>query len=416
MKAKVLLVALMFAFGVAGAQAQSYTVATTDQPLDAKRFNELVRSVGEAISESYDVKDYVTIEQKSYEMLDLIERFSESLSEKDKEGLNPSLFSNTYYNLACALSMQGKKSKAIDAFAKCVEYGYRNYNHATRDSDLDNLRRDKRFKALMKEVEARTYPMVLKAAAPYQTADTVGLPRFTYQNTDAQSLRYVREYFQLDTISRGTSEIDHIKNLLTFAHNNIRHNGNNYALCEKDAIDTYNYVKATGKGVNCRQLAIALNDMYLAMGYASRYVTCLPQDPTDPDCHVINCVWSKELGKWLWMDPTFCAWVMDKEGNLLSIEEVREYIRSDKPVVLNPTANWNNEQPQTADYYLYNYMAKNLYWINMVVDSRFLPESRYRNVGSRFVSLIPVGFEPFGSIQEGEFKTTDPAYFWQAPQ
>jgi tetratricopeptide (TPR) repeat protein len=408
---RTLLIALALLAGATGAKAQSNTVATPEQLIGIERFYELTGPVSEAHWESYENKDYAAAEQKSYELLGLIE----SLDEKDKKLYGPSLFSDAYYNLACNLSLQGKKREAIDAFAKCVENNYRSYSHALQDSDLDILRRDKRFKALMAELHKRTYPMILKAAAPYQVADTVGMPRLTYQKADATMLKNVREYFQLDTISRGANEVEHIKNILAFAHNNIRHNGGNYALCEKDAIDIYNYNKVTGKGVNCRQLAIALNEMYLAMGYASRYVTCLPQDPNDPDCHVINCVWSTELGKWLWMDPTFYAWVADEEGNLLSIAEVREYIRSDKPVVLNPDANWNNESPQTADYYLYNYMAKNLYWINVVVDSRFNPESRYRDIGSRFVSLVPVGFEPFGSLSEGEFITSDPSYFWQSP-
>ena len=70
-----------------------------------------------------------------------------------------------------------------------------------------------------------------------------------------------------------------------------------FALCEFDAIDIYNYHKSTGKGVNCRHLAIAFNEMYLSMGIKSRYVTCMPKDPNDNDCHVINSVYSQQLNK-----------------------------------------------------------------------------------------------------------------------
>jgi hypothetical protein len=68
-------------------------------------------------------------------------------------------------------------------------------------------------------------------------------------------------------------------------------------------IDIYNYNKSTSKGVNCRHLTIALNEMYLSMGILSRYVTCLPKDENDQDCHVINSVYSTQLQKWLWIDP-----------------------------------------------------------------------------------------------------------------
>ena len=61
-------------------------------------------------------------------------------------------------------------------------------------------------------------------------------------------------------------------------------------------------------------LAITLCDIYLAMGYKARVVTCLAADPNDPDCHVINSVWSETLHKWLYIDPTMDAWVMDENG------------------------------------------------------------------------------------------------------
>ena len=77
----------------------------------------------------------------------------------------------------------------------------------------------------------------------------------------------------------------------------MRHDGNNRAFAEMDAIDLYNYCKTTGKGINCRQLAISLCEMYLAMGIPARYITCMPADPLDYECHVINTVWSEQLQK-----------------------------------------------------------------------------------------------------------------------
>ena len=35
------------------------------------------------------------------------------------------------------------------------------------------------------------------------------------------------------------------------------------------------------------------------------------------------------MKKWLWIDPTFDAYVMNEKGELLSIEEVRERLISD---------------------------------------------------------------------------------------
>ena len=97
------------------------------------------------------------------------------------------------------------------------------------------------------------------------------------------------------------------------------------------------------------------------MGIKSRYVTCMPKDPNDNDCHVINSVYSQQLNKWIWIDLSFNAYVKDEKGNFLGIAEIRERLINNKPLVLNEDANHNNETKQTKEEYLENYMAKNLY-------------------------------------------------------
>ena len=192
------------------------------------------------------------------------------------------------------------------------------------------------------------------------------------------------------------------------------HNGNHRAFAEMDAIDLYNYVKTTGEGVNCRQLAISLCEVYLSMGIPARYVTCMPADPNDGECHVINAVWSSQLQKWLWIDPTNDAWVMDENGTMLSIAEVRERMINDQPLVLCETANWNHSEKQTKEGYLYGYMSKNLYYFVCKKYSRFNPESDYRpNPTEEDIRLIPVGFV------NNNWKcdtTTDPDFFWAKPE
>ena len=67
---------------------------------------------------------------------------------------------------------------------------------------------------------------------------------------------------------------------------------------------------------------------------------------------MINAVYSETLGKWLWIDPTNNAWVTDGQGNMLSVQEVRERLREGLPVQVNEEANWNNEQQVTTEGYL----------------------------------------------------------------
>jgi hypothetical protein len=129
---------------------------------------------------------------------------------------------------------------------------------------------------------------------------------------------------------------------------------------------------------------------------------------------VINTVWSSQLKKWIWVDPTFYAYVMDENGNLLSINEVREHLIDGRPLVLNEDANWNHKSKQTKEHYLENYMAKNLYYIECVTENRFNPESRYRDTGSKYVKLVPSDVEEVSN--ERRVITHDADYFWQAPE
>ena len=254
----------------------------------------------------------------------------------------------------------------------------------------------------------------LQQAGGYEKSDTVGLPLFYYETPENARMKDVKNYFKLDSIAGNGDEISKILNIMYWIHNNITHDGSNWALAEFNAIDLYHYHKATGKGINCRHLAIALNEMYLSMGWKSRFVICLPKDEKDQDCHIINCVWVDSLQKWIWLDPTNAAYVKDEKGIFLSISEVRERLIDGRPLILNEDANWNNVEKQTKEEYLMNYMAKNLYWIQVPVKSMFNPESRYRNNVNEYVSLLPIGYtrpnmENMGTI------TYDPEYFWQKP-
>ena len=349
--------------------------------------------------------------------LDSITAFKGPEYDESREKIEQSLAyfkANTYYNLACSYSLSHQKKAALSALENAIDLGYKDYGNMKNDSDFDFIRNEKRFKALLKQIEQYDNLSVLKSAAPYSHEDTDSLPRFSYQSAEDMRLKNVKEFFSLDEVAGEGDEISKILNLLRFVHDSIRHDGGNYALCEFDAIDIYNYHKSTGKGVNCRHLAITLNEMYLSLGIPSRYVTCMPKDPNDQDCHVINVVWSSQLKKWIWVDPTFYAFVTDENGTLLGIAEVRERLIDGRPLVLNEDANWNHESQQTKEHYLENYMAKNLYYIECVTENRFNPESRYRDTGSSYVKLVPSDDKEESS--ERMVFTHDADYFWQAPE
>lgn len=317
-----------------------------------------------------------------------------------------------YYDLACCYAVIGKKKQAISALERAINLGYTYYDNMLSDNDLVSLRNEKKYNELLKVVKERTPLKRLKGSAPYAKDTKNENVMFTYQSKDDYRLRAVRDYLKLDSVAGQGDELSKIINLLHFVHDNMPHDGSHRAFAEMDAIDLYNYCKASGRGVNCRQLAISLCEMYLSIGIPARYVTCLPADPNDTECHVINSVWSEQLQKWIWIDPTNDAWVMDENGNLLSIAEVRERMINDQPLVLCETANWNHREKQTKEGYLYNYMSKNLYYFECNKHNQFNPESDYRTKTAEYIYLVPVGF----ADNKKGVVTTDSDLFWAKPE
>ena len=394
----------------------SLTAFGQKDTISIQQFFEQIQQVQNSFTEKYEKKDWKSAEKPLLDGIALFNRLSEK-EQKEFLGMNPQILSTfLYYNLACVYSLENQKKNAVDAFEKSVEFGYKDYAHAKVDTDLDNIRKEKRFVNLMKQLEEKSFLSILKKAGKYQTENTDSFPKFTYQSSDNYNLKNVRATLKLDSIAGNSDEISKILNVLHWAHNTIRHDGNNNGNCEFDAIDLYNYHKATGRGINCRRLAIFLNECYLSLGIPSRFITCFPNDSTDNDCHVINSVYCDSLQKWIWIDPTFNAYVKDENGNFLGIEEVREHLIAGKPLVLNEDANWNNEQKQTKENYLENYMTKNLYWLQCPADSKFNAESPYRNTNGKYISLVPSGFKVWDKpYMAKSLETTDVNYFWQKP-
>lgn len=109
------------------------------------------------------------------------------------------------------------------------------------------------------------------------------------------------------------------------------------------------------------------------------------------------------------MDPTNDAYVMNENGELLSIAEVRERLINGLPLIINPDANWNHKMSVIKEEYLYNYMAKNLYAFQCFVTTRGDSKSNL---------LLPVeykGIIPRTKINNPKC-TNNPNDFWSKPE
>ncbi|WP_143305422.1 transglutaminase-like domain-containing protein [Chitinophaga vietnamensis] len=268
----------------------------------------------------------------------------------------------------------------------------------------------------------------LKKAGKYNLAEKQELPAFTYQSAEDSNLTALRKTYHLDSIAGQGSEVSRIMNLMHWIHGLVPHDGSHGNPEVRNAMNMIEVCRKDKRGLNCRGLAMALNECYLSLGIPSRYVTCLPKDSLgiDNDCHVINMVYVSGLKKWIWIDPTFDAYVMNEKGELLGIEEVRARIIDGRPLILNPDANWNRRSSQTKEGYLYSYMAKNLYMLECSVHSGFDTETTKPGKQITYIRLIPLDYFKKSlekSVSTNKvtktsyitFRTNNPAAFWRAP-
>ena len=291
----------------------------------------------------------------------------------------------------------------------------------------DSARTQVKYDAKAPNRRPVAYLDTLQKAGKYNLSDRREVPVFTYQSMENPNLVRIRKDLKLDSVAGKGNELSKVFNLMHWVHNLIRHDGNSDNPTLKNAIELIKVCREQNRGVNCRMMATVLNECYLAMGITTRYITCMPKETNFDDCHVINMVYSKDLSKWIWIDPTFDAYVMDEKGNLLGIQEVRERLVKGMPLVLNADANWNRTALQSKEYYLQTYMAKNLYRLETPVMSQYDTETWTSGKEVSYVELLPLDAivqEPHKRESTNQktgvkfinYKTNNPDLFWTTPK
>lgn len=177
---------------------------------------------------------------------------------------------------------------------------------------------------------------------------------------DTARRRLTREYFRLDTIDNPTAETwDRTLALARFVARNIPHANQSVQPERRNAIDLWEYTRNVEPAFNCRLHSIMPHELLLACDITNRYVTCLPADSLDQDCHVVNIVWLPEHKKWAMVDSDMRAYVTDSDGTPLSLSQMRERYINGAAMEIHPLL----DEGQPFDYTYYRtYWSKNLYW------------------------------------------------------
>ena len=252
----------------------------------------------------------------------------------------------------------------------------------------------------------------LRTAGPYAKDTATFSMRIIQDTVQAQK---IKDYFQLDTLYAADADSwTKAVAIGKFVARNIPHDNQKKWPDSVDAIGLWEYTKNVAPAFNCRLHGILTFELMLAAGLDARYVTCMPEDENDNDCHVVNEVWLPELGKWAMVDSDMGGhYFTDLNGVPLSLREMREHYISSEKMKMYP--GFENGTTKKDDHYAY--MAKNTYWFSCWGELSYFQENYAHEdvIRDSYINLVPSGYEPYG-IGGGNTITTDADRFWAAPE
>ncbi|MFC2077910.1 transglutaminase domain-containing protein [Candidatus Bipolaricaulota bacterium] len=232
-----------------------------------------------------------------------------------------------------------------------------------------------------------------------------------------------REAFGLDAVAGGGPEMERLVRLMQWVHGLTTHAPNPTKPDRMTGLHLTRLALENGQRFNCWMYATVLNEAYLALGFASRITHLWPHKENPNESHVVTSVYSRELRKWLLMDPDMCAFVTDEHGTTLGGGEIRERLIRRAPLRVSDTihmayASWI-WKPLLKRLYIW-YLSKNIFRFDCPARSESDYESE--SSGRVYLHLIPDGYhdEWLISPRVTERGNTihyvrDSDVFWHAP-
>ena len=316
--------------------------------------------------------------------------------------------------LASVLSRRGMKREALLTLDMLADNGFPYYQQIVSDTAFAGLKADHAFADIIRKMRANAnFLKIIQQSPAYDTGamyrNAAAPLRMRFPEANDSVLQTIRAYFQTDYIAGAGSETERLKNVMFWVHDRLKHRGNFLPPTRRSAIPLVEGCKRAGRdGMNARGIAIVLCELYQALGWPARFITCQSKFYTiDPDATVVTVVWSFSLQKWVMMDASMAAYVTDENGLLLHPGEIRQRMKDGRPLLLNKEANWNHQKKVKKEDYLDHYMAKNLYYMSGYLDNA--PGIESANNATYF-TLAPEGEKVHIGIT-----VYDDAWFWQKP-
>lgn len=206
---------------------------------------------------------------------------------------------------------------------------------------------------------------------------------FTYSDKSSKKLQKLSEYLELERLV-SYNDFTTMKNIMKLVNTHLIHNGFQQFGVNRDAMSILTQQNGMA---SCRGLAIVLCEALLSVNIASRFIACWPYEHPYEECHVICIAYSRQLNKWILLDPTNNLYMENHNGVPMDIAEFREALLSNQLFHINDDTNWNGSKVSKNQYC--NYMIKNMICFDSHVNL-FSNCDRYSNY---IATLIPDNYD-----------------------
>ncbi len=218
------------------------------------------------------------------------------------------------------------------------------------------------------------------------------LYEFFYSDTlENAYLREMRKTYNLEGLVNGQMrEIDKIVNILDWASKQWEHNGSNTPT-KQDALTILKEARE-GKQFRCVEYGIVATSALNSIGIPARTLGLKTRDVEKVmrgAGHVVSEVYSKELGKWIFIDPQFNI-MPTLNGTPLNGVEFQKAI-FDKNANLRLINKAGELSEKDSKSYI-KWIGKYLFYFDVLFDQKTLNSSKFKSInGMTKITLVPVG-------------------------
>lgn len=225
----------------------------------------------------------------------------------------------------------------------------------------------------------------------YTTDAPNPLYQFHYADTlNNAFLKELRTANNLEQLTAGQSELEKIKTILDWTSKQWAHNGSNTPT-KSDALTILAEARQ-GKQFRCVEYGIVATAAHNCIGIPARTLGLKTRDVEKVRHgagHVVSEIYSKELGKWIYIDPQFNI-MPTLNGTPITGVEFRKAIYT-KDAGLKLVNKQGPLSKEDSDSYI-KWIGKYLFYFDILFDQKTLDSDKFMRInGMSKLTLVPAG-------------------------